>query len=100
MKWPRAEQVAIKKLPHRMPKDMKKNVNEIRLLRRCQNPNVVTLMEAYLLEDQQEVWVRVRASIESNRVESNCFEQARGDAKYTDWLIGFVYWRRGIIARW
>jgi len=98
MKWPRAEQVAIKKLPHRMPKDMKKNVNEIRLLRRCQNPNVVTLMEAYLLEDQQEVWVRVRASIESSRIELS--RTSKGDAKYTDWLTGFVYWRRGIIARW
>jgi serine/threonine protein kinase len=48
--------VAIKRMPHVNPKDMKRNLNEIGALYSLRHPNVVEYIGAQVQKD--EVWVR------------------------------------------
>jgi len=47
--------VAIKKVPHTNPKQMRKNFQEIRFLKYCHHPNIVEYIRSYLVKD--EVWL-------------------------------------------
>jgi len=50
--------VAVKVTANQTTKEFKANMNELRLLRRCQHKNVVFFLEAYNVVESQEVWVR------------------------------------------
>jgi len=47
--------VAIKKMPHRSPKERRMNIDEIAVLSFCNHPNIVQYIKAYIWEDEVSV---------------------------------------------
>eukprot|EP01104_Vermistella_antarctica_P014064 TRINITY_DN4365_c0_g2_i1.p1 TRINITY_DN4365_c0_g2~~TRINITY_DN4365_c0_g2_i1.p1 ORF type:complete len:1231 (+),score=306.57 TRINITY_DN4365_c0_g2_i1:338-4030(+) len=47
--------VALKKMPHKTPKQIRNNVDEIEFLRMCKQKNIVTYFNSYIVK--QEIWL-------------------------------------------
>jgi serine/threonine protein kinase len=54
-KTPTTGKVAIKKMPHKSPKEKRMNLDEISVLNFCHHPNIVQYMKTYIYEDEVSV---------------------------------------------
>eukprot|EP01116_Phalansterium_solitarium_P003353 TRINITY_DN14171_c0_g1_i1.p1 TRINITY_DN14171_c0_g1~~TRINITY_DN14171_c0_g1_i1.p1 ORF type:complete len:613 (-),score=109.05 TRINITY_DN14171_c0_g1_i1:279-2117(-) len=76
------EKVAVKKVPHKTPKERRMNLDEIAILYFCNHPNIVSYRRAYIFEDE--------ASIVMECMEGGSLSQAVKKYDFDESQIAYV----------